>query len=116
MRGLGFSARVPLLLHSGRTLLYVEREVSSFVSDGSVEAGVPAIRPWVHYVPVNADLSNLVERARWLLTHPEAAANIAKRGQEHAQRYLTYAAAVEATRIILWKVTSDARHRAIYAS
>lgn len=52
VQGLGFSARVPLLLHAGRTLLYVERDVVSFVSDGAPSVGVPPIQPWVHYVPV----------------------------------------------------------------
>lgn len=36
------------------------------------------IEPWVHYVPVKADLSDLLERAEWCLTHDSEAARIAE--------------------------------------
>ena len=41
------------------------------------------IVPWVHYVPVKADLSDLLERAEWCLTHDRKAAQIA----ENARRF-----------------------------
>ncbi len=39
------------------------------------------LRPWEHYVPVAADLSNLVEMMDWCLVHDEEAAEIATRGR-----------------------------------
>jgi len=41
----------------------------------------PALRPWVHYVPVAENLSDLPARVRWAAANPEAAAAIARRGR-----------------------------------
>lgn len=54
---------------------------------------------------VSRDLSNLEERARWVVTHPDESARIARRGQAHARQYLTYEAAVAATRRLLLERT-----------
>jgi hypothetical protein len=45
------------------------------------------IQPWIHYVPIRANLSNLHDMFVWAETHPEQARQIAKQGQEYA-RYL----------------------------
>ena len=39
------------------------------------------LAPWVHYVPVKADLSDLHERAEWCLAHDRKAAQIAENGR-----------------------------------
>lgn len=39
---------------------------------------------WEHYVPVAADLSDLVERAEWCFAHPAECAAIAARGRQFA--------------------------------
>lgn len=36
--------------------------------------------PWVHYVPVSSDLSDLRERVRWIEEHPEKAKQISDEG------------------------------------
>jgi hypothetical protein len=36
--------------------------------------------PWQHYVPVESDMRDLVEEARWVLTHNERAGVIGSRG------------------------------------
>jgi hypothetical protein len=41
--------------------------------------------PWVHYVPVRADLSDLLDAARWVEANPEDAERIAVAGQKLAQ-------------------------------
>lgn len=41
------------------------------------------IEPWVHYVPVNANLSDLLEKVDWCLTHDAEAEQIA----ENARRF-----------------------------
>ncbi|WP_055684996.1 glycosyl transferase family 90 [Loktanella sp. 5RATIMAR09] len=37
--------------------------------------------PWVHFVPISADLSDLRERIDWVKTHQAEAAEIARKGQ-----------------------------------
>jgi len=36
------------------------------------------LEPWVHYIPVNADLNDLPEKVRWANNHPEKAEKIAQ--------------------------------------
>ncbi len=39
------------------------------------------LEPWTHYVPIDANLSNLVERIDWCRSHPAECGAIAARGQ-----------------------------------
>lgn len=91
--GRGYSGRVPLLLHTGRPLLYIIRGVRTFY-----DSPPHHIKPYEHFVPVRQDLSNLEAQARWVLAHPDDAARIGHAGQIHAQRYLTRGAAIAALR------------------
>ena len=52
------------------------------------------LRPWVHYVPVRADLSDLEERIDWCLANDDAAEAIGRAGQTLSLRH-TYAHATE---------------------
>ena len=100
VKGVGYSRRVPALLHSNRTLLYVARpHLSTFFEDGDL---VPSIRPWAHYVPVRDDMSDLVRKARWVLTHRAEADVIAARALAYARCHLTVPAARRhLTRVVL---------------
>jgi hypothetical protein len=40
-----------------------------------------ALQPWVHYIPVSADLSDLKSGVEWALLHQNEAAQIAAKGQ-----------------------------------
>jgi Glycosyl transferase family 90 len=42
------------------------------------------LRPWHHYVPVSADMSDLVAKIEWLIRHDEEAKKIGERGRELA--------------------------------
>lgn len=42
-----------------------------------------------HYVPVNRDLSNLVEKIQWAKQNDEAARKIARQAQQFANEHLT---------------------------
>lgn len=42
------------------------------------------LQPWVHFVPVEADMSDLIEKVRWLRSHDDAAAEIGRQGRELA--------------------------------
>ena len=44
------------------------------------------MRPWEHFVPVAADLSDLVEKIDWCRSHLEECREIAARGQTFAMR------------------------------
>jgi len=44
--------------------------------------------PWVHYVPVNADLSNLVERIKWAKENNDQAQQIVRNAQKFVLQHL----------------------------
>jgi len=39
------------------------------------------LQPWVHYVPIRSDLSNVLEQVQWVLDHDAEAERIAQRGR-----------------------------------
>jgi hypothetical protein len=87
VRGSGFSARVPVLLHSGRPLLFVARPYMwTWLTDPASPA---LIRPWVHFVPVLDDLSDLVQKTQWVFQNPHEADKIAFQALTHAKTFLT---------------------------
>lgn len=86
VEGKGYSGRVKLLLHSGRPLLLQDRPWTEWFFGDLVAME--------HYIPVRRDLSDLVERARWVQENPEQAAQIGRAGQTFAQRSLDRATAV----------------------
>jgi len=65
LTGIGFSARVPMLLHSGRVLLKVSPPLpAAWVWYEDARAFPEVLTPWDHFVPVKVDLSDLVKQAR----------------------------------------------------
>jgi hypothetical protein len=94
MPGIGFSARLPLLLASGRPVILVGRPHEAwFYWDGSLV-------PWEHYIPCGPKdgwgfaESDLEEAVRWTFFHPDEAAAIGRRGRDYAVSRLTRSAAV----------------------
>ena len=87
VEGRGWSARLKLLLHSGRPVLISERPWHEWFWDDLI--------PMEHFIPVRRDYSDLTERVRWALGHPVESAAIGAQGKEFALRRLTRAAAVE---------------------
>ena len=67
----GYSLRVKYLMHSGRLLFMVERPLWSWAE--------MLMEPWVHYVPVKRDLSDLEEKIRWADTHSEDVSQMIER-------------------------------------
>ncbi|KAK1797725.1 hypothetical protein P4O66_008091, partial [Electrophorus voltai] len=47
-----------------------------------------ALQPWVHYIPLKADLSDLLEKIQWAKDHDEEALEIARAGQMFARTHL----------------------------
>lgn len=48
------------------------------------------LKPMHHYVPVNRDLSNLVEKIQWAKKNDEVARKIAKQAQQFTNENLTH--------------------------
>lgn len=46
------------------------------------------VEPWVHYIPIQPDLSDLVDQIRWAQENDEKAHKIALMGQKFAQQNL----------------------------
>jgi hypothetical protein len=95
IEGRGYSARLKLLLHSGRPLLVQDRPWQEFFW--------PALEPWAHFIPVRRDLGDLLERVAWAREHPDEAAAIGRAGQLFARAHLSRGAAVAewATRLAM---------------
>lgn len=58
------------------------------------------LKPWEHYVPVAADLSDLIERFDWVRRHDAECRDIAQRGRRLALEMTLSAATREATELI----------------
>jgi hypothetical protein len=56
------------------------------------------IQPWVHYIPLNEDLSNLEERVNWAKENPDECASISKRATQFAQKMMTSDGLIEHTK------------------
>lgn len=79
--GQGYSGRLKYLMFTKRPLLYVERRFIEWFNDEMI--------PWMHYVPVASDLSDLVEKAQWLFDNPGKAREIAQSAFSFAMDHFT---------------------------
>lgn len=82
--GYGYSARVKWLLATGRPVFMVERPV--------VEHWHDEMQPWVHFVPVAADLSDLLANHARLEADPTLYESIGKNARQFAWEKLTVTA------------------------
>ncbi len=71
-----------LKLLSGSVVLKVESE------GGYKQWYYDRLIPWQHYVPVNKDLSDLIEKMYWLILNDKTSKAIAKNGKEFAESML----------------------------
>ena len=93
--GIGFSARLPLLLASGRPVIIVGRPYEAwFYWDGSLS-------PWEHYIPCgdksgwSVSEEDIEKAVRWTFDNIKESKAIGLRGQKYALENLTRRAAVE---------------------
>ena len=54
-----------------------------------------ALEPFVHYIPVKSDLSNLLQQVEWAKSNPDKAGQIAENGWIFAQQYLNPSSVVD---------------------
>ena len=80
-KGRGWSARTKVLLNSPRIVFIVDREYEEF--------WYQYIQPWVHYVPVKADLSDLEKNYEKIESDIELQEYIKTNQAEFAKKYLT---------------------------
>ncbi|MGN0384197.1 MAG: glycosyl transferase family 90 [Eubacterium sp.] len=80
VQGRGYSGRTKMLMFSGRPLFIADRPWKEFWNNDVV--------PFVHYIPVKEDLSDLVERVDWAESHPDECKQIAMNAQEYAMTHL----------------------------
>lgn len=78
--GRGYSGRLKWLLATGRPVFVVERDI--------VEPWHVEMEPWVHFVPVAADLSDLLDHHARLEAEPDLYAEISRNGRVFAGRNL----------------------------
>ncbi len=81
VEGHGYSGRLKLLLFSRRVVFVADRPFKEWF--------FPDLRPWVHYVPVKRDLSDLLVHLERIAGDPELATEIASQGFQFAQTHLT---------------------------
>lgn len=86
VEGIGYSARLKVLLFSGRPVFLQERPWREFFFD--------EIEPFRHYIPVARDLSDLTEKLDWAEAHPLECRQIAREARAYAEAHLTREAAV----------------------
>jgi hypothetical protein len=72
--------RTATILASGSVLLLHHRWTQFFY---------PGMKPWVHYVPLEFDFSDLIDCYQWLVAHPARARQIAENGWRFAKEVLT---------------------------
>lgn len=87
IQGRGYSGRLKLLLSMGRVVFMQERQYQEWYAEH--------LRPWVHYVPVKSDFSDLDAHLRTLQAHPELEQAIIAQASSFARQHLTRARAVE---------------------
>ena len=101
VKGAGFSARVPLLMHTGRPLLYVWRDRASghFRRRCFCES---AWKRYHHYIPVASDASDILQQAKWALSNMKETDRIALAALSYARCYLTakYATLYAAVQVV----------------
>ena len=74
-----FTERFPKLLTSG-TLVFKSTKYREWYSE--------RIEPWVHYIPVKYDLSDLPEKVAWADTHPNLVEGIVENSRRVVERHL----------------------------
>jgi hypothetical protein len=82
LQGNGYSGRLKYLLHSGRLLFIQERKWKSYYHF--------KLKPFVHYIPVKEDFSDLYDQLNWAENNPIKVAEIIQHATDFALTELKY--------------------------
>lgn len=75
-----FTSRFPGLLRSG-TLVFKSSKYREWFSE--------RIQPWIDYIPVNYNLSDLIDKVAWAESHPQQVEQIAEHSRQTVERLLS---------------------------
>jgi hypothetical protein len=89
----GYSKRLKYMMFSRRPVLIADRDYKEWFW--------PMLKPWVHYVPVKRDLSDLTENIKLLNSEENVASQIASNAYSFAINNLRYANALERFNFLL---------------
>ena len=79
-------ARFKTLLFTGRPVFKVKTDIEEYFYKD--------LQPFVHYIPVENDLSDLEQKIQWAEENYEKALEIAAKAQEYAKTNLTFESAI----------------------
>lgn len=96
IEGRGYSGRLKYLLWSHRPVLLIDRPHHEYFYEH--------LLPWVHYIPVKRDLSDIVEKIMWCKSNPTKAQEIADNAYEFSKKHLTREACFKKWNEILEKI------------
>jgi hypothetical protein len=85
--GIGAAFRTSSHLRMGQAVVLADFEYEEWFAK--------YMEPWVHYIPLSRDLSDLNSTLHWVKDHPEKVKGIAKRGQMFYNDYLSFEACEE---------------------
>jgi hypothetical protein len=81
IEGNGYSGRLKHLLWSHRPVLLVDRPHKEYFFE--------FLKEWKHYIPVERDLSDLIEKTKWCINNYDKAKQIAENAYDFSKQYLT---------------------------
>jgi len=87
IEGVGYSARLKILLHSPRIIFIVNNPYKEWWHEFFI--------PWKHYIPIKEDLSDLEQKYNLIENNPDAQKYIKQEQKKFALKYLTKEAAYE---------------------
>lgn len=87
IEGYGYSARLKILLSSGRVTFIQDRDEKEWFFE--------YLKPWEHYVPVSRDLSNLETNMQIIKSNPTLENIILENVKEFTNKFLTRDAAIK---------------------
>lgn len=99
IRGAGYSGRLKLLMHARRPVFIVQHAFREFYTH--------LLQPRVHYMPVKADLSDLVERAHEIKGNLALQQTLAYNATMFAQGRLTRQSALDYLNDVLLRISSE---------
>lgn len=100
------SDRMRLLLASGSVILRIASPYVEFYTS--------LLKPYVHYVPVREDLSDLFAQRAWALQHPDACRAMVARNRLWVETFLTYPNILEYTARLINGYTNIMRERELF--
>ena len=74
--GNGYSGRLKYLLYSKRPILLIDRNYVEYFHDD--------LKPYEHYIPVEMDLSDLLDQVEWMKQNPDKCKEIAQNAYNFA--------------------------------